>query len=134
MSARLGRLGLAAGPLVVLAGCATASYLSSAYIGVPPQIVTTGCKDTYEVYDKRQAGKLLVVSNVLRELAECDGSGRDRGKLARFEETARVYFAEIRRAECRIVTAAALSPLHAEFTYACEGGADAVRGRGLGRG
>lgn len=126
MSIGAGRLGVAAGVVLGVAGCANASYLSAAYVGVAPQIVTTACRDAYEVYDKREEHKLLVVSHLLRELAPCDSSGAtppggQPRKLPRFEQTARVYFAEIRRAECRIVSAAALSPLHYEINYACEG-------------
>jgi hypothetical protein len=117
-----GRLGVAGATVVALAACNT-SYLSSAYVGVTPQIVTAGCRNSYEVFDKRQGNKLLVVSHIFREYAGC-GGGKASGSAeetarARFREAAEHYLTEMRPGECRIVDGTAVSALHHEFTYAC---------------
>jgi hypothetical protein len=116
-----GKIGTIAACVLGLAACNT-SYLSSAYVGVTPQIVTAGCRDPYEVYDKRQGHKLLVVSHVFREYAGCGGnagSSAEATARARFREAAEHYLTEMRPGECRILDATAVSSLHHEFTYAC---------------
>ena len=114
-----------AGFLALLVGaCSAASYLSSTYGGVAPQIITTGCRDAYEVYDKQDARRLLVVSHIFREHSDCGGPGRpvltgDGARRARFSEAAEHYLAELRRADCRVLETNAISTLHYEFVYAC---------------
>jgi hypothetical protein len=104
-----------------LAACNT-SYLSSAYVGVTPQIVTAGCRDSYEAYDQRAAHKLLIVSHVFREYAGCGGapgSSPEATARARFRAAADHYLTEMRAGECRILDGTVVSSLHHEFTYAC---------------
>lgn len=109
---------------LLLGSCRTAAYLSDTYVGVVPQIVTTGCRDAYEIYDKREAGKLLVVSHLFRERPDCGGPGKvaldaEGARKARFREAADTYLGEIRRGGCRILESAALSSLHYEYLYTC---------------
>lgn len=114
-----------AGTLVLLgSACTTASYMSTTYVGISPQIVTTSCRDAYEVYDKRDAHKVLVVSHIFREFAGCTGPGGsslagEAGRRQRFEQAAASYLTDNRRSDCRTLGTTALSALHYEFTYAC---------------
>jgi hypothetical protein len=130
---RYGRWGLAGGLALLATACSTASYLSSTYVGILPQIVTTGCRDAYEVYDKRDAHKLLVVSHIFREVSDCGGPGRadlsaEAARRARFREAADLYLADIRRGDCRILEESALSRMHYEYVYACAGPETPARG------
>lgn len=121
---------------LVLAGCGdfdtTFGVISATYATLTPQVVTTGCNDPYEVYDRREARRFLIVSNGFREIAGCGVEGDPAAtRRARFREAAETYLRETRREACRIATENAFTDLHTEFTYTCPGtdrpGAPVVR-------
>lgn len=124
----------------LLAGCGdfdiTFGTISATYAALTPQVVTIGCNDPYEVYDRRESHRFLIVSNGFREIAGCgarDDLGGDPAatRRARFREAAETYLRETRREACRIATENAFTDLHTEFTYSCPGpdrpGAPVVR-------
>ena len=110
---------IVAGALALGLCACTASHISGTYGAVAPEVVTLGCRETYEVYDKREARQLLVVSNLWQEIGACGRTGGDAPKLDRFREAAQAYLDRSRRPGCRIMGGTELSRLHGEFAYAC---------------
>ena len=80
---------------LVASGCTGFAYISKTYVSLPPQVVTIGCKDPYEVYDQRRVRKMLIVSNALRETTSCGlddalaGGDPALTRVKRFREAAR---------------------------------------------
>lgn len=120
VAALVATVGLAA------SGCTSGfAYISKTYVALTPQVVTIGCKEPYEVYDNRQARRMLVVSDGLREIAGCDlGAPRidpdpAASRVGRFRAAARAYLDETVREDCRITGETLFDALKTEFAYAC---------------
>lgn len=108
--------------LVAVTGCADSpfAYSLQRYGTVRPVNVTLRCRDTYEVFDRPDAGTLAVSTNPVNEaLVSCyDGGIPD--LRTRQREVARIFFEEkTAREKCRILGETALSPILREFTYIC---------------
>ncbi|ACL59774.1 hypothetical protein [Methylobacterium nodulans] len=118
---RTGLVGIALLAGLATAGCTTFGYISHTYASLKPQVVTTGCKDPYEVFDQRQTRRMLIVSNGLREVAGCGLDGADPAltRRQRFSEAATTYLQETDRETCRIIGETVFDDLRTEFVYAC---------------
>lgn len=125
---RFGLLGIL---LPALAGCTfqTFTYTVDRYGTVGGVNVTLRCRDTYEVYDRPDARTFVVITNGLNEvLAGCLDGGPPLPERQR--EVARIFLEEkTNRPECRLVGDVQLTPVHREFTYACEAPAGRAPGR-----
>ncbi|GJD96192.1 hypothetical protein [Methylobacterium iners] len=106
---------------LAVSGCVGFSYISKTYVALTPQVVTIGCNEPYEVYDQRQARRMLIVSNGLREVAGCGLEGADPAatRARRFREAGRTYLDETVREDCRITGETVFTDLQTEFVYAC---------------
>lgn len=111
------------------AGCAEFSYISGTYVTLKPQIVTIGCNEPYEVFDRREGSRMLVVSNGLREFAGCGLDGASAAETVpaetrrrRFRAAAETFLAETLRQECRLAGETAFTDLQTEFVYDCPRG------------
>ena len=111
---------------LAVSGCTSGfAYISKTYVALTPQVVTIGCKEPYEVYDNRQARRMLVVSDGLREIAGCDlGALRidpdpAASRVGRFRAAARAYLDETVREECRVTGETVFDALKTEFSYSC---------------
>ena len=110
---------------LVASGCTGFAYISKTYVSLPPQVVTIGCKDPYEVYDQRRVRKMLIVSNALRETTSCGlddalaGGDPALTRVKRFREAARTYLNETGREDCRVRGETVFTDLQTEFTYTC---------------
>ena len=106
---------------LALGGC-VASYELVRYNTAAVTQVHLGCHDTYEVFDRPDAGAMLVGTNVLNETlaATCsDGIGALPLEL-RLRRAAQIFLEEASdRPACRIAREAVLTPFQAEFNYVC---------------
>ena len=127
MNARTLRLGLTLALAGTAAGCNGFGYISGTYVTLSPQVVTIGCNEPYEIYDRRDGRKMLVVSNALREVAGCglaeDGGAADPAvsRRLRFRTAAETFLRESQRDACRIGEETVFGTLQTEFTYVCPG-------------
>jgi hypothetical protein len=130
MAACAQRLGIVAALAAASAGCNGFGYISGTYVTLKPQVVTIGCNEPYEVYDRRDGAKMLIVSNALREVAGCGladqsfPSDPEASRRVRFRAAAEAYLRETQRDACRIGTETAFGALQTEFTYLCPGPAE----------
>ena len=119
----LGRFGISVLVSTLLAGCSieTASYAMNQYGEVRGVRVRLDCRDTYEVFDRRDWGRLIVVTNPVNEAlaASCvDAAALPRPE--RMRRVAEIYLAETSsRPECTQSGQRELTPLHSEFDYRC---------------
>lgn len=129
------RLALLAPGLALLAGCSfeAFTYTSERYGTVQAVHMTLRCRDTYEVFDRRDAATMLVSTNGLNEvLVGCLDNGPPLADRQR--EAARLYLQEkTDRPNCRIVGDTVLSPVLREFSYVCPADPAAVSPRLRGR-
>ena len=133
----LGRLGVALLATAACAGCSvdTFTYTVDRYGNVTGNQVHLGCHDTYEVFDRPDAGTLMVVTNPLNESlgAFCDSGSAVLPKPERLRRAADLYLEETTdRPACRIYRTSEITPVHTEFAYRCPAPprAPARRGRG----
>lgn len=116
-----GRLGIVAALAVAASGCNGFAYISGTYVTLKPQVVTIGCSEPYEVYDRREGRRMLIVSNALREVAGCglDGADPVASRRLRFRAAADAYLRETQRESCRVGEETVFGALQTEFTYLC---------------
>lgn len=122
-------LGLVLGLAAAVAGCNAGSsvdvfaHISGTYVTLTPQVVTIGCNEPYEVYDRREGRRMLVVSNAPREIAGCglDGADPDATRRLRLRTAAETFLRETRREECRLSGETPFTDLMTEFPYTCPG-------------
>ena len=86
--------------------------------------VHLACHDTYEVYDRPDAGTILVITNALTEaLAGACGDEPTAAALPkpdRMRRVARIFLEETTdRPECRITRETQVTDFHTEFGYRC---------------
>ncbi len=111
--------------LSTLAGCSveTFTYTIDRYGEVKGIHVHLGCHDTYEVFDRRDAASLVVVTNGLNEaiVSSCSGlASLPPGE--RMRRVAEIFLVETSaRPECRITRESRLTDFHTEFNYVCPG-------------
>lgn len=118
------RLGVSAAVAVACTGCSidTFTYTVDRYGTVNARQVHLGCHDTYEVFDRPDAGLLLAVTNPLNETlaSACGGPVEGLPREERLRRTARIFLEETSdRPLCRITRETPLSDLHTEFAYRC---------------
>lgn len=126
MGAGARRLSVAVGLAAAAGGCNGFGYISGTYVTLVPQVVTIGCNEPYEIYDRLEGRKMLVVSNALREVAGCglgDGAPADpaASRRQRFRTAAETFLRESQREACRIGEETVFGDLQTEFTYRCPG-------------
>lgn len=126
MLAPLRRIGsLVAVATTLCAGCSfdAFTYTVDRYGTASARQVHLGCHDTYEVYDRPDAGLVLVITNGLNEAlaSACDEPGIDTlPKEERLRRAAHVYLEETSdRPLCRITRESVITDLHTEFAYRC---------------
>ena len=111
--------------LSVLAGCSVDAftYTVNRYGEVKGLRVRLGCNDAYEVFDRKEANSLLVVTNGVNEalISSCSGlAGLPRAE--RMRRVAGIYLEESAgRPECRITGEKPVTEFHTEFSYRCPG-------------
>jgi hypothetical protein len=120
---RIGRPGVIGLAVLLLgAGCTSPIYTMERYGTAPVYQVHLGCHDTYEVFDRPDAGAILVGTNALNESlsAVCSEGAAGLPREERLRRAARIYFDETsKRPTCRITRETPLSPLQTEFNYIC---------------
>ena len=123
MGAGARRLGVAMGLAAAAGGCNGFGYISGTYVTLVPQVVTIGCNEPYEIYDRLEGRKMLVVSNALREVAGCglDGADPAASRRLRFRTAAETFLRETQREACRVGEETVFGELQTEFTYRCPG-------------
>lgn len=109
--------------LAALGGCSfdAFTYTVDRYGTVKERQVHLGCNDAYEVFDRPDAGSLLVVTNGANEtLSGLCGGLAELPKPERMRRVARVFLDETTdRPACRITREAEVTSLHTEFNYRC---------------
>lgn len=116
--------GLASLAVLLGGGCAASvfSYEVTRYGTVAPVQMHLACRDTYEVYDRPDAGSLLVVTNALNESLSglCGEGAAILPREQRMHRIAGLFLTETTdRPACRIVRERVLAPLQSEFDYVC---------------
>ena len=125
MLAPLRRIGSLAAVAALCAGCSfdAFTYTVDRYGTATARQVHLGCHDTYEIYDRPDAGLLLAITNGLNEAlaSACDGPGiATLPKEERLRRAAHIYLEETTdRPLCRITRETAITDLHTEFAYRC---------------
>lgn len=123
---RAGHLALAAALAAAAAGCNGFGTISGTYVTLRPQVVTIGCNEPYEVYDRSEGRRMLVVSNALREVTGCglDGADPNASRRLRFRTAAETFLRETGREACRLGGETIFTDLQTEYLYACPGPPD----------
>jgi hypothetical protein len=108
----------------LLAGCVSEGlfYTIDRYGTARVTKVRLGCSDTYEVFDRPDAGTMLVVTNVLNEtlVGTCASGPSGLDVRDRLRRTARIFLSETTdRPECRITREVETTNLQTEFAYRC---------------
>ena len=108
-----------------LAGCASISYITQHYRGIPPVEIATA-HDTFRVFDKPGDGRIMVTAS----LAAAAGQGFVGGLMLNpavaaspkpvYQEAAERYLAATGR-QCRISDGYLLIEPQWEFRYSCDG-------------
>ena len=110
--------------LSVLAGCSVDAftYTMNRYGEVKGLRVRLGCNDAYEVFDRKEANSLAVVTNAVNEalMNSCSGlAGLPRAE--RMRRVAGFYLEESAgRPECRVTGENPITEFHTEFSYRCQ--------------
>ena len=110
--------------LLLCGACASPIYTIERYGTAPVVQVHLGCHDTYEVYDRPDAGAMLVSTNPLNEGISdlCKSGAAQLPKAERMRRVAGIFLEESsKRPACRITSETPLSPLQTEFNYRCPG-------------
>lgn len=117
-----------------VAACATSSGPSIySYVNVPPTPVNTRCMGGYQVFDKKDEGRLLITPYAVSLVANaaCEGlssSPRSPVTGVRYSAAAQEYLSmqnrdsvplESRRTGCQLTGGTELALTHSEFTYQC---------------
>jgi hypothetical protein len=109
--------------LPILGGCSvdTFTYTINRYGEVKGTHVHLGCHDTYEVFDRKDAGSFVVVTSGLNEaLVDTCGSFAGVPQAERTRRIADIYLAETSaRPACRVTRQTPLTDFHTEFSYSC---------------
>ena len=109
--------------LSALAGCSVdaLTYTIGHYGEVKGVRVRLGCNDAYEVFDRKSANSLLVVTNAINEVVmnSCTGlAGLPRSE--RMQRVATFYLEESAgRPDCKVARENPVSEFHTEFSYTC---------------
>lgn len=130
------RLIIIAGLASALGGCGGMSYAMQEYQGVEAQHVAMP-DDTYRVFDKPGANKMMVTSSIGGAMAQGAGSGLLLNAIDNtppkpvFEAAALHYLRSTGRTDCRVVDAYLLVKPQFEVKYDCTPplNANAVRPR-----
>lgn len=128
------RLGFACLLAGATAGCGIEAftYTIDRYNTIRGVHVRLGCDDTYEVFDRKADGLLLVATNPVNEALACGRDG-DRPRAERQRRIAAIYLEETTsRPLCRLGADRQIADYLREFTYTCPGPARAER-RAAGR-
>lgn len=120
---RIGALLLAG---LALAACSidAFTYTVGTYGTVKETHVHLGCRDTYEVFDRPERGRLLVVTTPLNEviLDTCGGPASQLSGPERMGRAAAIFLDErSNRPGCAVVSAKPIDALHTEYAYRCDG-------------
>ena len=119
----LGRFVLSALTGLMLGGCTveTVSYAINQYGEQKGIRVRLGCRDTYEVFDRRDAGRFVVVTNPVNEaLAASCADAAALPRPERMRRVAEVFLSEsTSRPECALSAQRQLTEFHSEFDYRC---------------
>jgi hypothetical protein len=114
----------AAAAFALLSGCATMTYIVDNYRGIELREVATE-DDTYRVFDRPDAGMMMVTSSVGAAAAQGIGRGLTFGAADTtpakplFQRAAERFLAETERAHCRITDGYLLISPQYEFKYDC---------------
>ena len=82
--------------------------------------VNLNCRDTYEVFDRPDAGTLIVVTNPFNELLVACLENGSPDLATRQRQVARIFLDEkTNRPLCRVTGETVITDRHREFTYAC---------------
>lgn len=118
--------------IVGIGGCASLSYITANYGSIEPRPVSTSY-DTFRVFDKPDASKLMITSSLGSALAQGAGGGLLLNPTVTavpkpvFQEAAEQYLTSTGRT-CRIVDGYLLVNPQWEFRYQCDGAATASAG------
>lgn len=109
--------------MAALGGCSfdAFTYTVDRYGTVKERLVRLGCNDAYEVFDRPDAGALLVVTNGANEtLSGLCGGSAELPKPERMRRVARLFLNETSdRPTCQITRETDVTPVHTEFNYRC---------------
>jgi hypothetical protein len=108
--------------LLLCAACASPIYTIERYGTAAAVPVHLGCHDTYEVYDRPDAGSMLVGTNPVNEGISglCKSGSAGLPKEERLRRVAGIFLEETsKRPTCRVTRETPLSPLQTEFNYSC---------------
>jgi len=109
---------------VATSGCASFSYITQAYNGVPVQQVSTQY-DTFRVFDKPTENRMMITSSLASAAAQGFTGGLLLNPTATaspkpiFEEAALAYLKQTGR-NCKIMDGYLLVNPQWEFKYSCE--------------
>jgi len=115
---------IALGGLLLLGGCAGASYAMNEYAGIPVQQFAIDGEDVYRIFDKPAANKLMITPSIAKASAEGFGSGLTFGALDTstpkpiYEKAALAYLQSTGR-DCRILDGYLVLKPQWEFKYDC---------------
>ena len=124
MRETLRRVVMLAGIGAALAGCSIDTFTSTIerYGTVKARQVHLGCHDTYEVYDRPDAGTILVLTNGVNEALAglcADGSAAP-ARPERMRRVARLFLEETSdRPQCGVVRETPVSEWQTEYGYRC---------------
>jgi hypothetical protein len=108
--------------LLLCGACASPIYTIERYGAAGATQVHLGCHDTYEIYDRPDAGAMLVSTNPLNEGISglCKSGSAGLPKEERLRRVAGIFLEETsKRPTCRVTRETPLSPLQTEFNYSC---------------
>lgn len=125
MTSALRRLAVLAAISAACAGCSfdAFTYTVDRYGAVNARQVHLGCHDTYEIYDRPDAGTILVVTNPINEVMA--GACSEPGLVTlprpeRMRRVAHIFLEETTdRPQCRITREGEVTEQHTEFGYQC---------------
>lgn len=107
----------------LLGGCSfdAFTYTVDRYGTAKENLVHLGCRDAYAVYDRPDAGAMLVVTNGANEaLSPLCGGLAELPKPERMRRVAKLFLDETSdRPACQITRETEVTSLHTEFNYRC---------------
>lgn len=108
-----------------LGGCAGMGYAMEHYTGIDPVPVAVEGDDIYRVFDKTDAGRMMVTSSLGNAFAQGAGRGMFLGAVDTtppkplFERAALQYLQGTERGHCRITDGYLIVTPQYEFKYDC---------------